>query len=126
MVARPDDATLKEISIALPETQQVQVQIVETNFAELAQAHRAAENHFHAGYRLMLLGDYHSAMRCFEDASFYAVTLARRYECLRASIRPIREYAIIAADTAEKEKLRSCPGCEGTGKIVFEVEVDQV
>jgi phosphoheptose isomerase len=102
MMDRSDDATLRETS-ELPEAQRVQIQIVESAFNELAQAHRSAENHFHAGYRLMMLGDYHSAMRCFEDASFYAVTLARRYESLRASIRPIREYTVLAADAAGKK-----------------------
>lgn len=97
----------------LSEAQKVQVQIVESIFVELAQGHRHAENHFQAGYHLLLLGEFSSALRCFDDASFYAVTLARKYDRLRASIRPLREFAIISADSAaEKSKTAACPAEE--------------
>jgi hypothetical protein len=115
MTDRSEDTTLREIS-DLPERQRVQVDLIENSFKELAQTTKHAETNFQAGYRLLLLKDYRSAMRCFEDCGFFASILARRYDTLCANIRQLREYTIICADIQETEdakredKFRVAPG----------------
>jgi hypothetical protein len=100
MADRSEDETIKEIS-GLPEKHQLQVGIVLSSFRELEQMSKHAQTNFEAGYKMLLLEDYMSALRCFEDAGFYIQILSRRYGSLGSGVRLLREYALCARDSEE-------------------------
>lgn len=102
MSDRSEDATLREVT-TLPERQLVQISLVESAFVELAQAHENAKANFQAAHKLMLLGEYFAAVRCFEDCMFYLQVLSRRYDHLGSNIRSLREYSLCIADNQERK-----------------------